>query len=416
MIEPHASSGHLFELIFNVFLLLFVVAFGGWFFVRTVRRSEEPLVLIFKWVVTAILVTMMIVFIVPLMQKGGYGAAFVGIPATLVAGLCLAITWRRNLANMIATPFGNLYDGGTAEYEPRPVYSNAMALRKRGDYQGAMASVRKELERFPTDIEGQLLIADIQAENLNDLPGAAISIERICNQPGHTPRNIAMALNTLADWYLKFNQDADAARETLQRIIERFPDSEMSNLAAQRIASLAGMEHLLASHDRKKFAVVEGVKNLGLIDPKSYSAPPDADAAKQAAELVEHLQAHPLDADARERLAVIYADHYGRMDMAIDQLEQLIAHPNEPQRRVVHWLNLLADLQLRHGANYETARATLQRIIDLYPGAPPADLAANRITLLKLEVKGKEKVSEVKLGIYAQDIGLKMGGGKGRAD
>ena len=101
------------------------------------------------------------------------------------------------------------------------------------------------------------------------------------------------------------------------------------------------------------------------------------------------------------------------MDLAIDQLEQLIAHPNEPQRRVVHWLNLLADLQVRHGANYETARATLQRIVDLYPGAPSADLAANRITLLKLEVKGKEKVSEVKLGTYEQDIGLKMGGGKG---
>jgi len=415
MTEPHASPGHLWELIFNGSLLVFVAAFGGWFFVRTVRRSEEPLLLIFKWVVTAIVAMMIIVFVVPIVKKGGYGAAFVGIPATAVAGLILAIAWRKNLANMIASPFGNLYDGGTAEYEPRPAYSTALAMRKRGEFRGSLAAVRKELEKFPTDIEGQLLLADIQAENMNDLPGAAISIERICNQAEHTPRNIALALNTLADWYLKFNQDADLARETLQRIIERFPDSEMSNLAAQRIASLAGTEHLLAAHDRKKFTVVEGVKDLGLIDPKSYSAPPDVDAAKQAADLVTHLQAHPLDAEAREGLAIIYADHYGRMDLAIDQLEQLIAHPNEPQRRVVHWLNLLADLQVRHGANYETARATLQRIVDLYPGAPSADLAANRITLLKLEVKGKGKVSEVKLGTYEQDIGLKMGGGKGLA-
>jgi hypothetical protein len=91
-------------------------------------------------------------------------------------------------------------------------------------------------------------------------------------------------------------------------------------------------------------------------------------------------------------------------------LEQLIAHPNQPPKRVVQWLNKLADLQIRHGANYDIVRATLQRIIDLYPGAPPSEVAASRITLLKLELKGKEKVADVKIGTYEQDIGLKMKG------
>ncbi|HXS69033.1 MAG TPA: hypothetical protein VN761_09335, partial [Candidatus Polarisedimenticolia bacterium] len=102
---------------------------------------------------------------------------------------------------------------------------------------------------------------------------------------------------------MKFNQDRDAARETLQRIIDRFPDSEFSLLAAQRIASLASTEHLLAPHDRKKFTVVEGVQNLGLLDPKFHLQPASVDAAKQAAELVTHLQSHPLDGEAREKLA-----------------------------------------------------------------------------------------------------------------
>jgi hypothetical protein len=39
-------------------------------------------------------------------------------------------------------------------------------------------------------------------------------------------------------------------------------------------------------------------------------------------------------------------------------------------------------------------------------------VTANRITLLKLEFKGREKVSEVKLGTYEQDVGLKMKGVK----
>jgi TolA-binding protein len=328
----------------------------------------------------------------------------------MVEGLIMAILWRREIAGLIANPIASLYDGGNTPYERTPVYSRALAARKLEDFQGALALIRAELETFPTDIEGQLLMAEIQAENLNNLEAAAICIERICNQKEHTPRNIALALNMLADWNLKYNQDRDTARDTLQRIIEKFPDSEMANLAAQRIASLASTEHLQAPHERKKFTVVHGVQNLGLLDPKLHPAPANPDAAKEAAELVTHLQAHPLDGEARERLAIIYADHYNRLDLAADQLDQLITHPNQPQRRVVHWLNKLADLQIRHGANYDAVRATLQRIVDLYPGAPPADLAASRISLLRLELKGREKATDVKLGTYEQDIGLKMKG------
>lgn len=407
--EP-STSHHIVQWIFDGLVLLFVMIGGGFLFFKTVRRSEDPALLIFKWVFTIVVVALIIIYVGPMMERGGYEAAFGGIPGTLVGGLALAITWRRNIAALVANPIGNLYDGGTAEYEARPVYSYAITVRKRGEPGEALKLVREQLEVFPTDLEGQMLVADIQAENLKDLDAASITIQRICNQPDHTQRNIAYALNTLADYHLKLHQDRDTARDTLQQIIDRFPDSEVAMLAAQRIASLASTEHLVAPHDRKKFAVPEGMTNIGLIDPKSYQAPADPDAAKQAAELVAHLQAHPLDGEAREKLAIIYADHYHRLDMAADQLEQIITYPNQPQKRVVHWLNRLADIQVRHGANYDAVRATLQRIIDLYPGSPPADLAANRITLLKLELKGKEKVADVKMGTYEQDVGLKMKG------
>lgn len=400
------SAGRILEIIFNGLLLLLVIGFAIWAFIRIVKKSEDPSLLIFKWVLTLALFGYWLYDPARNVHKGGM-TAFIAIATTMLEGLFLAVVWRRNIASLFADPIGNLYDGGTAPLEAKPYYSNAIALRKRGRYNEAFASVRKELDKFPTDLEGQLLLADIQAENLNDLPGAAITIERICNQPDHAPGNIALALNTLADWYLKLNQDRHAARETLQRIIDRFPDSELSLLAAQRIASLATTEHLLAPHDRKKFTVVEGVQNLGLLDPKFHPAPKDVDAAKQAADLVEHLKSHPLDAESRERLAVIYADHYNRLDLASDQLEQLITYPNQPGKRVAHWLNLLADLQIRHGINYDTIRATLQRIVDLFPDLAAAEIARNRIVHLKLELKGKQKVESVKLGTYEQDIGLK---------
>jgi outer membrane protein assembly factor BamD (BamD/ComL family) len=400
------SAGHFLKLAFDGLLLVLITGFIGWFFIRTIANSEDPKRLIFKWVLTvgvAIAVTMTVR---PLVKIGGVALAY-AVPVATVAGLFLAIVWRRDIAELIAVPFGNLYTGGSAPPEPKPVYSPALALRNRGNYLEALNSVRKQLEKFPGDFEGQLLLADIQAENLNDLPGAAITIERIFNQPEHPPRNIALALNTLTDWYLKYNQDRHAARETLQRIIDRFPDSEFSLLAAQRIASLASTEHLLAPHDRKKFAVVEGVQNLGLLDPKFHPQPASADAAKQAADLVAHLHSHPLDGESREKLAVIYADHYNRLDLATDQLEQLINPPNQPQKRVAHRLNLLTDLQIRHGADYETARATLQRIVDLFPTSAVGDVAANRITHLKLELKARETKPSIKLGTYEQDIGLK---------
>ncbi len=390
-------------------LLAILVPFTAWVFIDRFQRSEERALLLFKWAVTVALFCFMWFVIGPIVGAGGY-AAMGGMIIVLACGWTFAIIWRRNIASAIAQPFANLYTGGDTPPDPQAYYSAAMAQRKRGQYEEAVATIQKELEKFPTDFAGQLLLAEIQMENLKDFPAAEVTIKCLCSQPDHAPRNISLALNTLADWHLKYNHDLDAARAALQRIMDTMPDSEMAVLAAQRIASLANPEHLMSPHyERKSFTVVEGVKNLGLLDPRFHPKPADPDAAAEAGELVKHLQSHPLDAEARERLAAIYSKHYNRPDLAADQLEQLIAYPNQPQKRVVHWLHMLADFQVRHGADFETVRATLQRIIDLYPKTAVADVAFSRITHLKLELKAtKEASPAVKLGTYEQDIGLKM--------
>lgn len=407
MSEQPLAFGVVWAHVVDWLLLAIIIPFAIWFLVDLLKRSEDPALLMFKWLVTAVVAGAIIKYVLPLIQAGGAAAAFC-IPAAAAAGLVLAFTWRRSIASLVANPIGNLYDGGTERPVPKPAYSTALAQRKRGLYNEAAALVQRELEKFPTDFEGQLLLADIQADDLHDLPAAIITIERICNQPNHAPRNVALALNTVADWHLKYNQDRDAARNILRRIIDLLPDTEMSVLAAQRIGSLSSGEHLLLQHDQKKYEVVEGVQNLGLLDPRFHPKPADEDAARQAAELVGHLQSHPLDGEAREKLALIYASHYNRMDLATDQFEQLITCPNQPQKRVVNWINSLADLQIRHGANYDTVRATVQRIIDLYPNSAVAGVAESRITHLRLELKGQQKTQSVKMGTYEQDIGLKM--------
>jgi len=45
---------------------------------------------------------------------------------------------------------------------------------------------------------------------------------------------------------------------------------------------------------------------------------------------------------------------------------------------------LLADLQVKHGAPFDTVQQTLQRIIDLNPAAAAAENARQRLALLNL--------------------------------
>jgi outer membrane protein assembly factor BamD (BamD/ComL family) len=385
----------------------------GWVGFRAIRESDEPRTLILKWVFTAIMLGVLFGLVIPATSWAiEHEIVLLVVPlvgAICAVGLILTAIWRRNLASFVAKPFGSLYDGGDLEVEAKPIYSIAHAKRNRGQFDEAIKELRKQLEKFPTDFEAQHMLASIQAENHFDVQSAQVTIHRLCQQPGHPAGSIAFALNSLADWQLKFCQDRDAAREALEKIIALLPDSEMAALAAQRIGHLANTEHLLTFHDPRRIRMKPGVQDVGLLPPGSVPKPAEMDPSTQAAEYIRQLEQHPLDTEVREKLAVLYADGFGRLDLAVDQMEQLISHPGQPSRRVVHWLNLLADLQVRHTADYESARQTVQRIVDLYPGSSVAQTARTRLDHLKLEFKAKEKSPTVRMGSYEQNIGLKRG-------
>jgi hypothetical protein len=69
----------------------------------------------------------------------------------------------------------------------------------------------------------------------------------------------------------------------------------------------------------------------------------------------------------------------------------------------------VAFLQPPHGADYDTVRETLEKIIEKYPGAALAEQARTRLDRLKLELKGQKETPGVKLGVYEQNLGLKPG-------
>jgi len=411
--QPAVTSRSVLDILLSIGSLLIVIGLIGWVMWLWLKKCDDPARLIFKWLLSAIGLVGVVadgIYIRNGIEHGlDYGVAFIGVISAASLGIYFAAIWRHEIANLVANPFGALYDGGSAEVDPQAYYSIAEAKRKRGHYPEAIAEIRKQLKKFPTDYTGQLLLAEIQAENLNDLPGAELTVQRFCNQPGHAPRNIAFALNTLADWHLKYALDRDAAKQDLEQIVERLPDSEFALLAQQRIGHLASPEHLLSVHDRPRVQLRPGVQNIGLLQSSGHLIPTGADPAQLAQEFVRQLSEHPQDTEAREKLAVLYADHYQRLDLASDQLQQLIDQPNQPAKQVVHWLNLLADLQIRHGADHDVVAQTLHQIIERFPDLAAASLARNRLNLLKLELKSNAAKVPLKLGEYEQNIGLKHG-------
>jgi tetratricopeptide (TPR) repeat protein len=397
-----------YHIVRGIVLLVIALSFLGRVQIRCLKRSDEPRKLLLKWVITVPVVWFLVAVVAPMALRGGNYTRFC-LPLMAVCAVALIILWRRSIAELAAKPFTMLYDGGSQDWIPKPGYSIAQARQKKGQYLEAIAEIRRQLKRLPTDVEGQMLLAKIQAEDLQDLQAAELTIESLCAQPGHTPQNIMSALYAMADWHLLVGRDRAAAERALQKIVTLFPETEFALGAAHRIAHLGSPEMLLASDQEKKFIVPEGVKNLGLCRDHEHLKPAEPNPEQVAAEYVKHLEQHPLDMEAREKLAIIYADHYGRLDLATHELEEMIGHPHQPGRLVVHWLNLLADLQVRHGAGYEAVRETVQRIIDRAPDGAAAELARHRLALLRLEMKSKDKSQGVQLGSYEQNIGLKRG-------
>jgi tetratricopeptide (TPR) repeat protein len=390
--------------IWHLVSLLISLSLLGWVLFHWLKKSDERGALIGRWIVTAVLVVVL----------GGIGfqakdeiSAIFAILSGAVGGLVLAILWVPSVCDFVAGQFASLYDGGDLEVEPQPFYSIAEAKRKQGKYLDAQAEIRGQLNRFPNDFQGWMLLAEIQAEDMHDLATAQETVERILSQEDHLPMNRAFALNRLADWHLKISQDPDSARAALERILELLPNTEQAQLAHQRIAHLASGKSLVEKHHRPTIAVRHYEESIGLRTDYSDLRPPPEDLAKMAGDYVKHLEQYPQDNEAREKLALIYADHYQRLDLAAQELEQLIATPNQLAKHVVHWLNLLADLQIKLAGDAALARQTLQRIADGFPKTAAAENAIHRLAHLGLELRTKEKSQVVKLGSYEQNIGLK---------
>lgn len=397
------------HVILGLLMLASLLAGAGWLFWRALKASDDPGRLIFHVGVTTVILAVGFFGIGRVAGDGSPEGKIAGVLAGAVLGIVLGVLWAPRMGALVGDWFGNLYTGGGEPPVPTPVYSAAEAHWQASRYPEAFREIRAQLERFPQDMTGLTLLARLQAEHLDDLPGAEATLERILAQPGHTAGQQVAALNLLADLQLKVAQDPDAARASLERIAALFPDSPYALQAAQRLAHLGQPGAAETVRRRGPIPLRRGATDLGLQQGPVTLAAPGETAEETVARLVRQLEAHPLDTEAREQLAILYAEEFGRLDLATDQFEQLLAAPHTAMRDVARWFNALADAQVRHGREYEAVRATLQRLIDRFPGLAPAEVAQRRIEHLRLELKGREQGRTIRMGTYERDLGLKNG-------
>ncbi|MEW6305925.1 MAG: tetratricopeptide repeat protein [Verrucomicrobiota bacterium] len=363
------------------------------------KRSNDPLKVVAKWIATAVLVLGILYLITTknpfaLFVMVGFGAA-------------IALIWASEVGALISLPITNAITGGDTAPEIKAAYSKAHARRKQGKPSDAITEIHAQLEQFPDDFEGLVLLAEIQTEDLRDLQSAVTTLERIVQTPERHPKQIVFALNSMADWHLKYGLDPDSARLALQRITEMFPDTEQAYQASQRIAHLASREMLTARHEERRIALPARAAPATVPSaPSGAPLPPEDDPEVAAGHYIKRLAEHPHDQEAREQLALLYGRQMKRLDLARQQFEFLLATPHVPSRDVVRWLNALAGLEMELEGDEPAARATLQRIIDLFPDSAAASQARQRIDRLGTERPAQRRIA-VKLGTYERDLGLK---------
>jgi hypothetical protein len=337
------------------------------------------------------------------------GAAAIALFTVLLVAFPLVIMWLPQAIETLLSPFFGSLTGGNEQVEAKPMYFRAIGLRKRGEYAAATAAAELELARFPDDLEGLLLLADIRSTDQRDPAGALGLLEVALIDPTRAPASVALLLSHIADLQLNKLNQPDAARDSLRRIVAEFPGTDAARLAQQRLAHLPGEQQLLERSARPTLAVPHHPGRLGLEEatPPENSNP--AAALQRAGELVRHLADFPDDWERREELAQLYAAALARPDLATAELEQLGQHPAAQPRHLVRWLNELADLQLKTPTGIDAAKLTLERITDRFPGTPWAEQAASRLRLLGLDRRAKESLRTLKLGTYEKNIGLQRG-------
>jgi hypothetical protein len=267
-----------------------------------------------------------------------------------------------------------------------PSYARAVARIKFGKYKDAEREVLQELEKSEDNVEGWLMLADLYANHFNDLSEADRTVRELCGQPNVPAIQVSLALHRLADWHLNQGNDPAPARSALEEVCLRLPGTHFARMARQRINQLPATREDLREKRKTKTFKLPALS--GELDDALPAPPPESDpreARAQADRRVERLRRNPNDTEAREQFATILAERLGEADLAVEQLDLLLALPDQPVEKSAEWLARSAVWQMKYRQDPAAARVRLEQLVREFPQTPQAFAAQRRLNLMEME-------------------------------
>ena len=270
--------------------------------------------------------------------------------------------------------------------DPRPMYSRAIAKLKLGKYNDAEWEVIQQLDNFEDDFDGWMLLAELYATRFNDLSGATQVISDLISQSNLNRMQISVATHRLADWHLKFREDPDSARTILEELCRSCPGGHIEKMARTRIDRLPRTKEAFREEQMRKPIHLPALREP-IKSPRESRTP--SMGAHQATALanrcVEELTRDPNNISKREEFARILADHLGKFDSAIQQIELLMDIPDQSEGKYAEWLSLLGSWELQSDREGTSAKKILKQLIRRFPTSPQAFAAQRRLSLMEMD-------------------------------
>jgi hypothetical protein len=139
-----------------------------------------------------------------------------------------------------------------AEAIPLPALGDALdaerahpdtALERHQAIEAANACVER-LKQTPDNVPARERLARLLAEHLGQPDQAIEQATLLLDMPDQPDARRAEWLSLIAAWHLRYRQDAEAGRSTLERLLREFPQSPQALAARRRL-------QLLDRHARK---------------------------------------------------------------------------------------------------------------------------------------------------------------------
>ena len=262
----------------------------GVFLAHRMSKSEDGQMFEMR---NRLIISVVIFTLIGASATSGFFVLIVVIPA----GVILSFMWLPPLVDTVLSGLTGAMTGGNLEIESKPFYFRALAKRRQGKFSEALAEIDTELLKFPGNLEGHLLKAEIQADDLKNLPAAVELLQEVITTPERPRKELLAAQFRLVELLLHRIHDIPAGQFVLEQILTENPDSEAAHTARQHLAHLPGAHgaHGENGPERKKLVVVHHETSLGLTEDLGAQTLPQENWTERAQEWVTHLEAHPND-------------------------------------------------------------------------------------------------------------------------